>query len=173
MRCDRGTVLGFGESGLVDASPALEAAKHVGAKANLEEMLAEGQRRPMRVGMLRVEGGASRSGDKQHIVAEEPGERSRVLSLDPPTEPTSADVNAELSWTGDLFIRAESMADVAEQLSEVFDTPVEVDATLAQEMVSETRFEREAGLQAALRELAMSLGAQLVALEGGGFRIAP
>jgi ferric-dicitrate binding protein FerR (iron transport regulator) len=111
--------------------------------------------------------------DLEATVRLEPGERSRVLSLDLPSEPMIADVNAELSWTGDLFIRAESMADVAEQLSEVFDTRVEVDATLAGEMVSGTRFEREAGLEAALQELAMSLGAQVGPLEGGGFRIAP
>ena len=111
--------------------------------------------------------------DREAAVRLEPGERSRVLSLDLPTEPTPADVNAELSWTGDLFIRAESMARVADRLSQAFDTPVEVDAALAGELVSGTRFEREAGLEAALQELAMSLGAQVVPLEGGGFRIAP
>ena len=111
--------------------------------------------------------------DPEVTVRLEPGERSRVLSLDLPTEPTSADINAELSWTGDLFIRAESMASVAEQLSRVFDMEVEVDATLAGELVSSTSFEREAGLEAALQELALSLGAQVLQLEGGGFRIAP
>ena len=111
--------------------------------------------------------------DPEATVRLEPGERSRVLSLDLPTEPTSADINAELSWTGDLFIRAESMASVAEQLSRVFDMEVEVDATLAGELVSSTSFEREAGLEAALQELALSLGAKVVQLEGGGFRIAP
>ena len=65
------------------------------------------------------------------------------------------------------------MVRVAEQLSEIFDTPVEVDVALADEIVSGTRFEREAGLESALQELALSLDAQVVPLEGGGFRIAP
>ncbi len=110
--------------------------------------------------------------DRDAPVRLEPGQRSRVLSLDPPSEPALADVNAELSWSGDLFIRAERMARVAEYLSEAFDLPVEVGQDLANEMVSGTRFEREAGLEAAVQELALSLGAEVVSLEGGGFRIA-
>lgn len=111
--------------------------------------------------------------DREAAVRLEPGQRSRVLSLDPPSEPASADINAELIWTGDLFVRAEIMARVAEYLSEAFDLPVEVAPALAGEMVSGTRFEREAGLAAAVQELALSLGARILPLEGGGFRIVP
>ncbi len=113
------------------------------------------------------------NGDPNAPVRLEPGERSRVLSLDMPSEPALADINAELSWTGDLFIRAESMQRVAEYLARAFDMPVEVAPVLAGEMVTGTRFEREAGLEAALQELALSLGAQVAPLQGGGFQIIP
>lgn len=109
--------------------------------------------------------------DRDAPVRLEPGQRSSVLSLDPPSQPVSADVNAALGWTGDLFIRAESMAVIAAQLSDAFNTTVEVAPELAGEMVSGTRFEREAGLESALQELAMSLDARVTVLEGSGFRI--
>lgn len=110
------------------------------------------------------------NGHKDAPVVLEPGERSAVLSLDLPDEPEIADVNAALNWTGDLFIRSEPMLVVAERLSRAFDVTVEVAPELAGEMVSGTRFEIEAGLDAALEELALTLGAEIVPTDNG-FRL--
>jgi ferric-dicitrate binding protein FerR (iron transport regulator) len=105
-------------------------------------------------------------------VALAPGQRSRVVALDAPTAPAPADLDAALDWTGDLFVRAEPLGAVAARLSATFGVRVEVDPALAGETVSATRFEREAGVEAALQELALSLGARVVALPAGGYRIA-
>jgi ferric-dicitrate binding protein FerR (iron transport regulator) len=101
----------------------------------------------------------------------EPGQRSRVVALDAPSAPAPADLDAALDWTGDLFVRAEPLGAVAARLAAAFGVPVEVDPALAGETVSATRFEREAGLEAALQELALSLGARVEAGPGGGYRI--
>jgi hypothetical protein len=63
------------------------------------------------------------------------------------------------------------MATAADRLSRAFGVPVEVESALAGEMVSATRFEREEGLKAALDELAMALGAQVIERPEGGFRV--
>jgi ferric-dicitrate binding protein FerR (iron transport regulator) len=102
-----------------------------------------------------------------------PGERSRVIALDAPSAPAPADLDAALGWTGDLFVRAEPLGAVAARLSAAFGVPVEVDPALAAETVSATRFEREAGAEAALAELALSLGARVEARPGGGYRLVP
>ncbi|HLT46241.1 MAG TPA: FecR domain-containing protein [Rubricoccaceae bacterium] len=111
-------------------------------------------------------------GEAEAAVELAPGQRSRVVALDAPAAPAPADLDAALGWTGDLFVRAEPLSAVAARLAEAFGVPVEVDAALAREMVSATRFEREAGIEAALHELALTLGARVEALPGGGYRIA-
>ena len=102
-----------------------------------------------------------------------PGQRSRVVALDAPAAPAAADLDAALGWTGDLFVRAEPLSAVAARLSEAFGVPVDVDPALAGEMVSATRFEREAGLAAVLEELALTLGARIEGQPGGGYRLLP
>ena len=100
-----------------------------------------------------------------------PGQRSRVVALDAPAAPAPADLDAALAWTGDLFIRAEPLGVVAGRLSAAFGVPVEVDAALAGEAVSVTRFERDAGVEVALEELALTLGARLEPRLEGGYRL--
>ncbi len=115
---------------------------------------------------------ASRGGDAE-AVRLAPGQRSRVVALDAPTAPAPADVNAALAWTGDLFLRDEPMGRVAERLAATFGAPVEVDAALADQPVSATRFAREDGLEDALAQLALALGAEVQPLPDGGFRLVP
>lgn len=100
-----------------------------------------------------------------------PGERSRVVALDAPSAPAPADLDAALNWTGDVFIRAEPLGAVAGRLAAAFGVPVAVDPALAAETISATRFERDAGVEAALQELALSLGARVEAGLEGGYRI--
>ena len=109
--------------------------------------------------------------DRSNEVTLEPGQQSSVVALEMPSQPQLADVNVSLNWTGDLFIRAEPLSAIAQRLSDAFDTPVEVALALASEMVSSTRVETEAGLESALRELALALGAEVVPVEGGGYRV--
>ena len=109
--------------------------------------------------------------DAEAAVHLAPGQRSRVVALDAPEAPAPADLNAALGWTGDLFVREEPVGRLAASLAAAFRVPVEVDPTLVGETVSATRFEREVGLEAALEELALSLGARVEALPGGGYRL--
>ncbi|NNF58506.1 MAG: FecR domain-containing protein [Rhodothermaceae bacterium] len=101
----------------------------------------------------------------------EPGQRSRVLALEAPSAPARADLDAALDWTGDVFVPSESLARMALRLSEAFAVDIEVDPTLADEELSATHFEREAGARAALDELALALSARVAELPEGGFRI--
>ena len=110
--------------------------------------------------------------DADAAVTLAPGERSRVVALDAPSAPAPADLDASLDWTGDLFFRAEPVAVVAARLADAFGAEIAVDDALASEMVSVTRFERDAGLDAALDELAITLGAR-VEREASGYRLVP
>lgn len=113
----------------------------------------------------------SSNGHRDEPVLLEPGERSTVMALEVPEQPTAADVNASLEWTGDLFIRSEPMSRVAQRLSYAFDVSVEVASELANEVVSGTRFDREAGVEAALQELALALGAEITETPDGSYRL--
>ena len=110
-------------------------------------------------------------GDAAPAVRLEPGQRSRVLALDAPSEPVRADLEAALAWTGNVFVPSESLARMALRLSEAFEVDIAVDPALAEEELSATHFEREAGARAALDELALALGARVVERPDGGFRI--
>ena len=99
-----------------------------------------------------------------------PGEATRILALDAPSAPAPADVAADLAWTGTLYARELSAAEVARRIAQATGARVEVDAELAGEPVSGS-FHTDEGAEPALRTLALALGADLLRT-ADGFRLA-
>ncbi|MEL6615734.1 MAG: FecR domain-containing protein, partial [Bacteroidota bacterium] len=101
----------------------------------------------------------------------EPGQATRVAGLDAPEAPSPTDVATDLAWTGTVYARELSAAEVARRISAATGRPVTVDAGLAGESVSGT-FHTDEGAQPALRTLALALDADLLRTPNDGFRLA-
>lgn len=101
----------------------------------------------------------------------EPGQATRVAGLDTPEAPGATDVAADLAWTGTVYARELSAAEVARRISAATGREVTVDAALAGEPVSGA-FSTADGIEAALRPLALALGADLLRTPDDGFRLA-
>lgn len=99
-----------------------------------------------------------------------PGEQSRVLALDAPSAPAPADLDAALAWSGTVYAQDLTLGELAQKLSQLYETPVAVDAALADEPVSNGDYGGD-GLRDALDKLAATFGARIEA-EGPGFRVA-
>lgn len=97
-----------------------------------------------------------------------PGQRSTVLALDAPSTPQRADLGA-LDWSGTVFARDLTVGQLAQRLAATFGTPVAVDATLADERISDSEYGAD-GLRDALDKVRRTTGAQ-VKMEGQGFRL--
>jgi ferric-dicitrate binding protein FerR (iron transport regulator) len=98
-----------------------------------------------------------------------PGQQSRVVALDAPTAPASADLGAALGWTGGVFAREDAARTVARRIGERFGVEVSVAPALAGEPVS-GEFSGADGAADALGKLALTLGAR-VERTPGGYRI--
>jgi ferric-dicitrate binding protein FerR (iron transport regulator) len=101
----------------------------------------------------------------------EPGQSTAVRPGEAPAPASQADVDAALAWTGDLFIRSESLGTAAGRIASAFGVRVEVDSALATEAVTGS-FDRDAGPRTALEALAMAVDGRLEET-AGGFRIVP
>ena len=98
-----------------------------------------------------------------------PGQRSRVLALDAPSEPAPADLGA-IDFAGSVFVADGTAAgEIARRLAARFGVQVAVDGALASEPMSRGEYGAD-GLGAALAVLAGALDGRVVA-EGDGFRI--
>ncbi|HIG75631.1 MAG TPA: hypothetical protein EYQ24_13950 [Bacteroidetes bacterium] len=117
-------------------------------------------------GRVRV---APRELDEQAVTLA-PGEATEVVRFDAPAAPRATDVAADLAWTGELYARELSAAEVARRIAQATGQRVEVDAAIAGEPVSGT-FHLDEGAEAALRPLALALGADLLRT-ADGFRLA-
>ncbi|MEM1054495.1 MAG: FecR domain-containing protein [Bacteroidota bacterium] len=106
----------------------------------------------------------------EQAVTLEPGQSTEVVRFDAPAAPRATDVAADLEWTGELYARELSAAEVARRIAQATGRKVEVDAVLAGEPVSGT-FHLDEGAEAALRPLALTLGADLLRT-AEGFRLA-
>ncbi|MEM6328272.1 MAG: FecR domain-containing protein [Bacteroidota bacterium] len=112
---------------------------------------------------------APRELDEQAVTLE-PGQSTEVVRFDAPSTPRATDVAADLEWTGTLFARELSAAEVARRIGQATGLRVDVDAALAGEPVSGT-FHLDDGAEMALRPLALTLGADLLRTPDG-FRLA-
>ena len=99
-----------------------------------------------------------------------PGEEAAVVRFDAPEAPRLTDVAADLAWTGTLYARELSAAEVARRIAQVTGARVIVDAELAGEPVSGT-FHTDRGAEPALRTLTLALDADLLRT-ADGFRLA-
>jgi ferric-dicitrate binding protein FerR (iron transport regulator) len=101
----------------------------------------------------------------------QPGQRTAVRAGEEPTPAIATDVDVALAWTGELFIRSESLASAAARIAAAFGVEVSVDSALATEAVTGS-FDRAAGARTALEALAMAVDGRLVEVDGG-FRVVP
>lgn len=112
---------------------------------------------------------APRETDEEAVTLE-PGQSTEVVRFDAPSPPRATDVAADLEWTGQLYARELSAAEVARRIAQATGEEVEVDSAIAGEPVSGT-FYLDDGAEAALRPLALTLGADLLRT-ADGFRLA-
>lgn len=99
----------------------------------------------------------------------QPGESSRVLAADAPSDPApTAQANA-LAWTGTVPTSGPAGA-VAERIGIQFGVSVEMDDALMGELVA-GRFDQETSASEALRVLALALGADLNTTDSTAYRL--
>ena len=99
-----------------------------------------------------------------------PGETTQVVRFEAPLTPKQTDVAADLAWTGTLYARELSAAEVARRIGQESGLRIQVAPDLAGEPISGT-FHVEDGPEAALQTLALALDADLLRTVDG-FRLA-
>ncbi len=99
-----------------------------------------------------------------------PGEATRILALDAPAPPRTTDVASDLAWTGTLYARELSAAEVVRRIAQATGATIVIDADLAGEPVSGT-FHTGDGALATLNTLALALDADVLRTPQG-FRLA-
>lgn len=106
-----------------------------------------------------------RRADPETAVTLEPGERSRVVAADAPSEPEPADISNNLGWTGDVYAHDVTLSEVIRRLEERFEVSISVDDGLAEERVTGV-FRHEHGVEDALEKLALALDARVKGIDG-------
>ncbi|OZC01758.1 FecR family protein [Rubricoccus marinus] len=99
-----------------------------------------------------------------------PGETTRILALDAPAPPSLTDVASDLEWTGTIYARELSAAEVVRRIAQATGADISVDADLAGEPVSGT-FHTSEGALSTLNTLALALDADVLRT-AEGFRLA-
>lgn len=98
-----------------------------------------------------------------------PGQTSRVLALDPPTAPETANL-AALDWTQAVYVADGTTAgEIVRRLADRFDAEVEIEPSLAGVAMSAAAYGAD-GLEAALDLLAAAIEAEVL-VDGAGYRI--